>query len=58
MRTTQCYDLQKICISNMDDHENKKMYNYVPTLESLEYSLPLVIVLFLNLCDSCINDNT
>ena len=36
---------KKVRISNMD--ENKKMYNYVPTLESLEYSLPLVIVLFL-----------
>ena len=36
---------KKVRISNMD--ENKKMYNHVPTLESLEYSLPLVIVLFL-----------
>ena len=40
---------KKVRISNMD--ENEKMYNYVPTLESLEYSLDLVIVLFLNLCD-------
>ena len=36
---------KKVRIGNMDG--NKKMYNYVPTLESLEYSLPLVIVLFL-----------
>ena len=36
---------KKVRISNMD--ENKKMYNYVPTLESLENSLPLVIALFL-----------
>ena len=46
---------KKVRISNMDG--NKKMYNYVPTLESLEYSL-FCKECDCNLCNSCNNDHS